>query len=87
MGRCIQQSSACKESFRELSPHLGGLGLQFWQSELGQEHSSCCQELEYSVVDRVVSCLDAVLNGVSGESSLFWHAGIGEIALASLATR
>lgn len=39
------------------------------------------------MLDRVVSCLGTVLSGVSGESSQFWHAGIGGIALASLATR
>lgn len=76
-----------RESFRELSPPVGSLSLQVWQSELAQEHGSCCQELECSVVDWVVSCLSTVLSGVSGESSQFWHAGIGGIALASLATR
>lgn len=76
-----------RESFRELSPHVGSLGRQVWQSELAQEHSSCCRELECSVMDGAVSCLGTVLSGVSVESSQFWHAGIGGIALASLATR
>lgn len=38
-------------------------------------------------VDGVLSCLGSVFSGVSSESSQFWHAGTGAIALASLATR
>lgn len=83
MDRCIQQRSACKGELQRTVPTCGEPG----SSSLAIK-SSAPAAMNWSTLWWTELFLArALLSGVSGESSQFWHAGIAGIALASLATR